>query len=74
MKLGLTIVYRLLWIIELAWGIGFFWMASDEFDNSSDFSSDFWLVPLTGVIGVAFLHFVFTSPIGKKLAEDKVDD
>jgi len=69
MKLGLTIVYRLLWIIELAWGIGFFWMASDEFDNS-----DFLPITLTGVFGVAFLHFVFTSPIGKKLAEDKVDD
>ena len=71
MRLGLTIAYRLLWVIELALGIGFFLNALNE--SSRDISA-FWFSILAGVIGVACLHFVFTSPIGKKLAEDKADD
>ena len=71
MKLGLTIAYRLLWVIELAWG-GFFLLGALNYSSLNTF--EFWFLSLTGVIGVALLHIVFTSPIGKKLAEDKADD
>jgi hypothetical protein len=62
MKLGLTIIYRLLWTIQLACCCGAGALAvSDEQDV------------LWGVIGLfgfaVFLQVVFIHPIGLKLAE-----
>jgi hypothetical protein len=72
MKLGLTIFYRLLLAIEIAWGGGFFiafWDHTPPFSSNFTFEALGFLV--VGVVGVAFLHLVFTFPIGEKLAEDK---
>jgi hypothetical protein len=50
----------------MAWGLFFAWVVSQDSEN-------FLVYVGAGVAGVAFLHIVFTGPIGRKLAEDQPD-
>jgi hypothetical protein len=64
-KLGLTIAYRLLIVIEVLWVCGFIFLGTVILAEP--------VLLIVGIAGAGSIHWILTSPIGRKLKEDDLD-